>query len=189
MKARYAGLAGQKVAVVVWADRAATYDYPSLRPDVASSIQNNLKAKLAEDKGKTEELLNTTFADPVQVYRWQKNHPEFENRSLNELAPMIAAATGATRVVYVELSPFSTRDPRTDVLLKGNAGVSIKVAEVNGPATTIAYEEANAMLEFPKSAPEGVPATDQINDQWIYKGLVKTISDDVALRFFSYSEQ
>jgi hypothetical protein len=189
MKARYPGLAGQKVAIVVWADRAATYDYPTLHRDVASTVQNNLKSKLAADKGKTEELQGTTFVDPLQVYRWQRNHPEFENRSLNELAPAIAAHTGATRIVYIELSPFSTRDPRTDVLLKGNAGVSIKVAEVNGSSVRIPFEEANAMVVFPTKAPEGVPVTDQMNAQYIYNGLVREVAGEVAMRFFSYSEQ
>jgi hypothetical protein len=186
--ARYPGLAGQKVAVVTWVDRAASFDYPTLMPDVSTMVQNKLKAQLAADK-KTEELQGTTFCDPRKVYRWQRDHPELATKGLNEVAPQLASAMGATRIVYVELSPFSTRDPRTEVLLKGNAGVTIRVAEVNGPTAKVAFDEANVMLEFPDHAPEGVPATDQMTDRYIYAGLVDKVSSEVALRFFTYQEQ
>jgi hypothetical protein len=188
MKARYPGLAGQKVAIMTWTDRAAAYDFGTLQPDVSTGIQNKLKSQAAPDQ-KQEELIGTTFVDARQVYRWQKNHPELESRSLPEIAPKLAAAVGATRIIYVEVSPFSTRDPRTQILLKGHAAATIRVAEVSGQSVKIAFDESNVAIDFPDHAPEGVPPTDQMNDLYIYKGLVDAVSTQVALRFFSYSEQ
>lgn len=188
MKARYAGLAGQKVAVVAWADRAATFDYGSLQSDLALSVQNKLKIQ-ADPKQKVEELKDTSFVDPRQVYRWLKNHPELETRSVTEFAPKLAEAVGATRIIYVELSPFSTRDPRTEMLLKGHTVAAIRVAEIADHKATIAFDEANVVVDFPDHAPEGVPVTDRMTDQYIYKGLVDAVSTEVALRFFSYTEQ
>src|SRR5258706_10886824 len=117
-KARYAGLAGQKVAVITWVERAVTYDFAALPTDVSMGVQNKLVSAAKPDV-KVDELKGATFVDQRQVTRWLKNHPELENRALQEVAPKAAAALGCTRVVYIELSPFSIYDPRTPALLKG----------------------------------------------------------------------
>ena len=183
-KARHAGLTGQKVAVMTWAERAVTYDFPMLQSDVSTGVQAKLQIA-AHPKAKTEELQGTTFVDARQAYRFQKNHPELENRSLAEIAPKVGAALGCSRLVWVEIQPFSIYDPRTPVLLKGLATMTIRVAEINGDQVKIAYEESNVPVEFPKSAPEGVPPSDTMTPTYIYKGLVDELTTQVALRFFS----
>jgi hypothetical protein len=186
-KARYAGLAGQKVAVMTWVERAVTYDYGSLPADTSMGVQNKL-AIAADPKLKLDELKGTTFIDPRQVYRWQKNHPELENRSVEEVAPKLAAALGCTRLIYLEVSPFSIFDPRTPVLLKGSATITIRVAEIgSGGIVKVGYEEAGVLAEFPDKAPEGVPPTDTVTPTYVYKGLVDKITTEVAKRFFSSS--
>jgi hypothetical protein len=184
-KARYAGLAGQKVAVMTWVERAVTYDYGALPADVSMGVQNKL-VQAANPKLKMEELKGTTFIDPRQVFKWQKNHPELENRSLEEVAPKLAAALGCTRLIYLEVSPFSVFDPRTPVLLKGSATITIRVAEVgNGGSVKTGYAEAGVLAEFPEKAPEGVPPTDTMTPTYVYQGLVDKITTEVAKRFFS----
>jgi hypothetical protein len=184
-KARYAGLAGQRVAVLAWTDRAVTYDYGALPADVSMGVDNKLM-QAADPKLNVEELKGTTFVDPRQVFRWQKNHPELENRSVEEVAPKVAAALGCTRVIYLEVSPFSIYDPNTPVLLKGSAQTTVRVAEVgNGGAVKLGYEEAGVVSEFPEKAPEGVPQTDTVTPTYVYHGLVDKITTDVARRFFS----
>jgi hypothetical protein len=187
-KARYPGLAGQKVAVMTWAERAVTYDFPMLQSDVTMSVHNKLE-QAANPKLKTEDLQGTTFVDPRQSYRYQKNHPELENRSLAEIAPKVGAALGCTRLVWVEIQPFSIYDPRTPVLLKGLATMTIRVADIKGDQVKIAYEESNVAVEFPRSAPEGVPPSDTMTPTYIYRGLVDEMTTQVAMRFFSNPEQ
>jgi len=184
-KARYAGLAGQKVVIITWVERAVTYDYAALPTDVSMGLQNKLIAS-AKPEVKMDELKGTTFVDQRQVARWLKNHPELDNRSLQEIAPKAAAALGCTRLIYIELSPFSIYDPRTPVLLKGYGSMAVRVAEVNGSGDAkIGYEEAAVTADFPKSAPEGVPPTDTVTPSYIYKGLVDRITTEVAKRFIS----
>lgn len=183
-KARYPGLAGQKVAVMTWAERAVVYDFSTVQSDVSTSVLNKLK-QAADPKAKAEELAGTTFVDARQAYRFQKNHPEFENRSLTEIAPKVAAALGCTRLVWVELQPFTIYDPRTPILLKGHTTATIRVAEINGDQVTMGFEEAGLSVEFPKSAPEGVPPSDKMTPTYVYKGLIDELTTQVALRFFS----
>lgn len=47
--AQYKGLAGQKVAVMVWADRGLRIDWPNLELDTGNGIQSYLLAKTDED--------------------------------------------------------------------------------------------------------------------------------------------
>ena len=182
-KAQYPGLKGQKVAILTWAERAVTYDFPMLQPDVSMAVHNKL-VQAADPKVKTEDLVGTTFVDPRQSYRFQKNHPELENHSLAEIAPKVGAALGCTRLIWVEVQPFSIYDPRAPVLLKGVATMTIRVAEINGDQVKVVYEEAGVSVQFPKSAPEGVPPSDSITPNYIYKGLVDEMTTQVALRFF-----
>jgi hypothetical protein len=184
-KARYGGLAGQRVAVIAWAERAVTYDYPALISDAAMGTQNKIAAA-ADPKINVEELKGTSFVDPRQVLRWQKNHPELDNRSVAEIAPQAFAALGCTRLIYVELTPFSIYDPRTPVLLKGSATLTIRVAELDRDGHPhMGYEEEGVIAEFPEKAPEGVPPTDTMTPMYVYKGLVDKITTQAAKRFFS----
>lgn len=183
-KAHYPGLAGQKVAVLAWTERAVTFDFDALPADVSLGVTNKLQVAGKPSVG-TEELKGTTFVDPRQIFRWQKNHPEMANRSISEVAPMLASELGATRVIYVEVSPFSIYDPRTPILLKGDANMTIRVAEVNRQTVKLGYEEADIAVEFPEKTPEGLPPSDKITPTYIYRGLVDAMTTEVAKRFFA----
>jgi hypothetical protein len=139
---------------------------------------------------KIEELKGTTFVDAKTVYKWQKNHPEMEIRTAAEMAPSLAAATGATRVIFVEVQPFMTLDPKTQILLKGYAQAAIHVVEVTpggGPAKS-AYNEAEVTVNYPDNVSEGLPPTGSVDETQIYKHLVDALTTEVAVRFFTYVE-
>jgi len=110
---------------------------------------------------------------------------EGSEHSLTEIAPKVGAGLGCTRLIWVEVQPFSIYDPRAPILLKGIATVTIRVAEIHGDQVKIAYEEAGVSVQFPKNAPEGVPPSDSITPTYIYKGLVDEMTTQVALRFFT----
>lgn len=190
--AAYPGLAGQRVAIMTWADPAAVFNYQSfgsdVRLDMSMAVQNKLLAAIAADP-KLEELQGTTYIDSRQIYRWGRNHPEMENRAITEVAPRLAAEMGATRVIYLELQPFMTRDPKTEILLKGYTVANVRVVEVNGTAAKVAFEDAGVVGTFPDKAPEGVPPSESVDETYVYRGLIDRVSTEVALRFFSYQYQ
>lgn len=185
--AAYKGLPGQRVAIVVWTDRSTEYHYPMMGADVRTSIARNIHKKLTQAQATAEELKGTVLIDARQSQLWLKNHPEFEGRSLAEVAPHVGAATGASRVIYVEVTQFMTRDPRAEMLLKGLAVANIRVAEVQGPEAKIAYEEVGVTANFPEKAPEGLATSESIDETFVLQGLINAISQQTAMRFFSYS--
>ena len=178
--ARYSGLAGHTVAVMVWADRGVLIDYPSLRLDVASGIQSKLQQA---QKGKKKELKDARFPyAPASVVRFQEDHPETYDQPVTQVAPRLKV----DRLIYVEVDGLQTRADESVDLFRGTATASIKVIAVDpksGAATT-AYEEGGVAAAFPPSGPpEGMPG---VGDARIYRGTVDRLTSLVAVRFFPH---
>jgi hypothetical protein len=178
--ARYAGLKGHSVAVIVWSDRGLQIDYPSLRLDVASGIQ----AKLQQAAGaRNKDMKETTFPYPAaSVVRFQEDHPETADQPIVDVAPRLKA----DRVIYVELQSLQTRADDSVDLYLGTALASVKVIAVD-PATgkgKTVYEESDVGASFPpKAPPEGYPG---VGDAKIYRGTVDRLTTLIAIRFFSH---
>jgi len=181
IKARYAGLAGKQVAIIVWADRGTRVDYATLRSELTREVAR--KIRMASPAA--EELKGTYVVDAAKVIKWQKDHPEYDGRAIDEVGPILAAHTGADRIVYVELVKFTTRDAMSDALLKGVAEANIRVAEITGSKAKVAYEEVGIEALFPDKAPEGVPLSQSVTIEYVYGGLVNELTKQIAVRFFT----
>ena len=193
--AAYPGLLGQRVGVMTWADRSVKFYYSYMGSDIQSEISRTVTERLgtaaAPKTGKAEELAGTQFVDAKQIYRWQRNHPEEDNRPAVEVAAALVSSIPVTRLVHVELQEFMTRDPNTEFLLRGQATVNIRVVEIDPAAGVVrqAFEELGIQVTFPPNAPEGVPPTPTFTEQTVSKGLIQTIATEVAVRFFTHPSQ
>lgn len=181
--AQYAGLAGQSVAVMVWAGEGTTIDFPDVRVDFAGGLQKKLQQA---DAAKTKEVAGLTFpTSPAAVVRLQENHPEYEALPLAAVAPKL----GVTRVIYVEIENLQTRSDASVELYRGSATATMKVVEVprgGGPAT-VAYEESAITAVFPPNTRE--EGTPDGNDFVIYRGTIDALTTEVAKRFVPYQEE
>jgi hypothetical protein len=178
--ARYAGLKGHSVAVIVWADRGVQIDYPGLRLDVASGVQAKLQQAV---KAKKNEVRDARFPYPAaSVVRFQEDHPEVADQAIVDVAPRLKA----DRVIYIELQQLQTRADDAVDLYRGTAVASLKVIAVDaatGKGKAV-YEESDIAAAFPPSAPpEGYPG---IGDAKIYRGTVDRLTSLIAVRFFSH---
>ena len=176
--ARYNGLAGHSVAVLVWVPRGLEVDYPALRLDLVTGIQSRLQRAQKAGKG---ELKNTTFPHaPASLVRFQQDHPELERSPIVSVAPRLKV----DRLIYVEVENFQTRSEQAVELYRGSAAVSLRVVAVEGGAAKVVYEEAGGSVTFPKSAPaEGLP---DAGDAKIYRGTTETLAQAIAERFYAH---
>jgi hypothetical protein len=192
--ARYTGLANQRVGVMTWAERSVKYYYSYMGSDVQSDISTAVTERLrsaANPKGGAEELGNVSLVEAKLIYKWQRNHPEMDNRLATEVAPELAAALPMTRLIHVELQEFATRDPNTEFLLRGHAVLNVRVVEID-PATKasrVGYEEVGITATFPAKAPEGVPPTATFTEDHVRRGLINEVATAVAVRFFKHPSQ
>lgn len=178
--AAYKGMAGQKVGVMVWADRTLRLDWPSLQIDLGNSLEKKIKDA---QRNEQEEFIGTTFPNPAVSYvRYQMEHPEIEGQPITE----VAAKLGVTRLIYVEVIDLTTRPEGSIGMFRGDAEASMKVVEVEGGRAKIAYEDNGITAEFPRTSPkEGTPRG---NDRMMYVGVIDSLTTQMAVRFFKHPD-
>ena len=179
----YPGLKGKDVAVMVWADRAISIDWPAMSIDITATTQKKLLAAQTTDK--PDELEGTTFPVTAQsMARFQMDHPEAEVMPITQVAPIV----GVKRLIYVEITNFQTRSDlavNTD-LYRGQITANLKVVEFEDGKAKIAYEESKITALFPKKGPsDGVL---NLGDAKTYVGTVDAFTTKLALKFFKHEE-
>jgi hypothetical protein len=178
---KYKGLADQKIAVMVWADRATEIDWPHLQLDVARGIQTRLQ-DAAPKKENEKELKGAHFAAPESVVRFQHDHPESESQSVTDIAPRL----DITRLIYVEIQQFSTRPEESMELYRGSLAGNLKVVEVINGRAKVVYSEDSIKVIYPEKSPdEGVPAG---SDMQMYEKTLEAFSTQIANRFMKHIE-
>ena len=179
-KPRYSALTDQKVATMVWTDWVIRTEYNRIQYDLAEAVQNNLVARSkATEKKKKPEFSNVEFVPVGSVVRYQREHPEVQNLTIEQVAPRL----GATRVIYIELEEFQTQPPQSVMLLRGSAKASLRVVEVSAGQAKVAFEERDIKMIYPTHAPEGVVPSDKMNLRTIYDGTVKQLATAIGNRF------
>ena len=175
-EAHYAGLIGQSVGVMVWADRGIRIDWPSVQIDLASLVQDRLA------KSGAKEIKGTTFpVQPGSIVRYQRDHPGTEAVPITEIAPKL----GVSRLIYIEVEGLSTRSDMSLQMYRGNITATLKVVEIAPDGTaTVPYQENGIRAFFPpKSPPDGVLNS---NDIVMYHGVVGALSDEIVNRLTTH---
>jgi hypothetical protein len=184
----YKGLQNQTVAVVVWADRGARLDNPTLQMDIAQGITDKLALMTRPHDPKEKpapELANIRYLNPMSVIRLQEEHPELEGLPSTEIATRL----GVTRVIYVEIFNFETHSNLSIDLFKGTVLAKLEVLEVTpGPNKTarVAFTEPDIRTVYPKYSSEGVPGSDMVNGETVYKNTTDDFTSEIALRFMTH---
>lgn len=179
---KYKGLANQKAAVMVWADRATSIDWPRLQLDVTRGIQSRIQ-DVAQKKDPPAELKGTTFVAPESVVKYQHDHPEIDTEPVTDIAPGL----DITRLIYVEVTEFATRPEESLELFRGTMKGNVKVVDVpaNGKAK-IVFAEDGIKAVYPEDSPEeGIPGG---GDLQMYERTLDAFSTEVANRFLTHTE-
>jgi len=180
--AAYKGLAGQKVAVMVWTDRAMSIDWPTLQLDLTRGVQSRL-VEASKQKEPPKELLATTFAMPESVIRYQRDHPEAETQSITDVAPRM----DITRLIYIEVEQFSTRPEESLELYRGSITANLKVVEVANGKAKIAFQKDKIKIVYPEKGPaEGLPGT---TDLTVYEKTLQSFSTVVVNDFIPHQAE
>jgi hypothetical protein len=171
--------------VLVWADRGIRIDNPSLQLDLATGLEQKLKTIQTNEKPK--ELIGTTFpARADSIARFQEDHPEMEYEPIEQSAAKFNTSFKATRLIYVEVTDFSTRPDSSLALHLGNLTGSIKVLEMKDGTAKEAFKESDIHVSFPKdSPPEGLPIG---TDYKIYQGTLDLFTTQLAQRLCAHEE-
>ena len=175
----YQGLSNNKIATMVWADWVIRTEYNRIQYDLAEAVQNILvQRSKPPEKDKKPEFENVEFVPAGSVVRYQREHPEIQNMTIQQVAPRL----GAGRVIYIELEEFQTQPPQSPMLLKGTAKASLRIVEVSAGQAKVAFEERDIQVIHPPKAPEGVVPSDKVNLRTIYDGTIKELATKLTSR-------
>jgi hypothetical protein len=178
---KYKNLQHQQVAVMVWADRATSIDWPTLQLDLTRGIESRLRDQ-AQQKKPPKELEETSFVAAESVVRYQRDHPETDSQEITDVAPHMAI----TRLIYVELQQFSTRPEDSLELFRGSIAGNLKVVEVQNGKAKVTFEEDNIHVSYPKQGPEqGLPGR---SDADMYEKTLESFSTQIMNRFVTHVE-
>ena len=141
-----------------------------------------------EQADKAKELKETKFPVPaVSILRYQAEYPQIQSRPITEVAPHLANRTGLTRLIYVEVSDFSTRPAPGVALFRGSMTGSIKVLTIKDGKAVAAYEESDVRASFPKKSPEeGSP---NLDDNRAHVGTVNEFTNEIVKRFITHEDE
>jgi hypothetical protein len=178
VQAKYSGLKGQSVGIVVWCDRGIMIDWNALQLDLANNIETKLKS------AGTDEVKGIQWPYPPASYvRWLRDHPGSDSWPITEIAPRL----GITRLIYVEVHEFHTRSVRELELFRGEATAALKIIETTpGGSAHVAYSEDGIHAVFPRKVPpDGLP---NIGDAKTYAGTVDFLATEVVKSLITHEE-
>ena len=177
---RYAGLAGQKCAILVWVDSFTRTEFNQVQIDLARALQGKLAKKPSQDEKQPAkpDPSSPQFIDPRSVVLYQRQHPEIEGLTIAEIAPHL----GVPRVIYVEIEQLQTQSPRSILLLKGIGKATLRVVEVADNKAVVVFEEAGITAKYPRNVRDGVVPTDKINERTVYEGTLVELATKLAAR-------
>ena len=172
----YKGLQKERVAVMVWTDRAMAIDWPMLKLDLGRGVQSRLQEQ-AQQKDHPKELEGTTFAAPESVIRFQRDHPETETQLISDVAPRM----DINRLIYIEVEQFHTRPEQSLELFRGGITVNLKVVENSDGKAKVAFQRDNIHVVYPPNGPEeGTPG---LNDAEVYEKTLTALATQIVNQF------
>ncbi len=176
--ASYAGLQKQNVGIMAWADRGVTIDHPAIQPDIAKDLQDKLQQAAASG---ADEVKEVRWAKIDDILRFQEDHPEMRFDPAEEVAPRL----GVTRLIYVEVASVSLHPVEAVDLSRGDIVVNLKVIEISGGKSKVAYQEEHIAGLYPPHAPsEGVAGME--DDQVLFRRTLDVLTTELAKRFISH---
>ncbi len=163
--AEYPYLANKRVAIVVRAGWEMRFEYENVEWEVADHVQLALENHVPE----------VSVVDPQKVVSFQR-----ETRDWEEMDPAeIGKRFRADRVMEIDLTQYTTREPESPQLRRGYIAGVINVYNVDYPDSAPAYSQAMRTV-YP---PDG-PGAWGTSDRGIRYATMEAFAEEVAAPFY-----
>jgi len=170
VKARYHGLEGKRIAVLVAANDYLLYQHPTAAQSVCVAVTNRLAANLP----------TVTVMPPQQVRDFQATNPFWTTMSYTDLMEKLAV----DRVVMIDLSEYRTNEPGNAHVWQGFISAEVGVIESENTANETMVFREPITARYPERIEIGVLESDQ---QTIELGMLAFFSRDAAGLFYDHT--
>lgn len=168
--AEYPYLAGKKVCILVWADPDTEFTFPYVRLEVSEHLRAALETTVH----------GVTLVPNRDVVDYQNRNPDWTTQHPAEIGQRF----GADRVLAVELTRYTTREPGSPHLYRGHMASNIKVYDTAVPDAGPAYKTSIEVSYPPESM--GAYGSD---DRAIRLGMMQLFAAQTAARFHERQEK
>ncbi len=163
--AEYSHLTDQKVCVVVRADMETLFDYPQVQWELADHLRVALEANVRGIK----------VVEARSVVDFQRRNAGWEKLDPAELGKRFSA----DRVLMLDVTQYSTREPETPHLYRGHITALVSVYNVAYPNSEPVYTKEVETFYPPTSA--GAWGT---GDREIRRATMEAFAQDVTAKFY-----
>ena len=135
--AEYPHLVGKKVAIVIWADMDTLFEFPHIQLELSEHVRFAMQPNIEK----------ITFVSNRQIVEAQKRDGTWARKSPASLG----ARFEADRVLLIEITQCTTREPDSTHLFRGRISANLKVYDTAQPEAEPAWK-GTAEAAFPKDA-------------------------------------
>jgi hypothetical protein len=157
-------LDGKKTCIAVWADSDTLFEFPNARLEIASFVEEALKGKVPK----------IATVGSRSVHDAQKQDPDWDR-----LPPAkFAARFRAERLLLIELTMYTTREPSSPHLYRGRISANIKVYDVEQGGDAPLFKTVVETVH-----PKDMPGEWGSTDTGVRRAAMEAFAADVAGRF------
>lgn len=147
IEAEFAQLDGHTVAVIVYANDAIQYSYPSASREVAAQVSVELQAQLED----------VTTIDPLIIHKYQQQNLHWDTMNKTELGEIF----GADYVLFITLLEFSTREQGSLHLFRGRLSAECAIYDVGQHEDDARdWDTSGISVKYPTNGPIGQMSDD-----------------------------
>jgi hypothetical protein len=163
--AEFPYLQGKKVCVVVWADSETLFEYQWVPLEVSEHVAAAMKPNVR----------GISFIPNRNVVELQRRDVDWDRRD----PTVLGARFGADRVLMIELTQYTTREPESPHLCRGRIAANVKVYNVQYQNSDPVFKTSVEVVYPPDSAgPWGT------NDDAIRKATMEAFAGELAGKFY-----
>lgn len=168
--AEYPHLAGKKACVIVWAEPYTLFDHPNVQLELAEHVRVALEGTVA----------GLSCVPSRQIVDYQYSHPDWDRESPGRLGNRF----GVERVVLLELTEYTTREPESQHLKRAHIAANVKVYDTAYPDAEPVYKTAIETV-YP---PDG-PAPYGVNEPSLRRTGMEAFAAQLAGKFYERREK
>ena len=163
--AEYPYLQDKKVCIIVWADSETMFEFPWVQLEMSEHAATAL----------TPNIPGITFIPNRKVCELQRREHNWDR----EDPTVLGARFGADRVLMIELTQYTTREPESPHMYRGRISANVKVYDTAYKNSAPTY---NTSIEtvYPQDS-AGEWGTDDVG---IRKAAMETFALDLAGKFY-----
>lgn len=170
VKAQFPHLKGKKVAILVWADSDTRFEYPFVRLELAEHVKSELESRIDDIK----------FCSNRQIVELQDRDPDWDRKPPGQLGQRV----GAERVISVELSQYTMREPESRHLLRGRISAQVMIYDATHPDASYLYK-TEISIAYPEKS-EGRWGNDEPT---MRREAMEAFATALVKRFYDHDEE